>query len=109
MTAPLPEAPEPGELHWRDRFEGMPERGRGAGLHLDEDERITIAHDEVDLALPTPPDALHESVATGQQVLFREPLPASAQVVFRRHEASLVQRGMQEKLPSETWKGRTPR
>src|SRR5690606_21044285 len=84
--APLDgQAPEPGELHGRDRLEGVPERGRGARLHLDEDEGVTVAHDEVDLALPTPPVALHESIPASQQVLLREPLAAPAQVVFRRH------------------------
>src|SRR5690606_25283832 len=44
-----------------------------------------VAHHEVDLALPTPPVALHESIPAGQQVLLRQPLAAPAQVVFRRH------------------------
>jgi hypothetical protein len=68
------EPAEGGLLAWRHGFERVAEAGCATQFHLDKNEGVFIADDQVDLATARPVVAFDEPVAAPGQVAQREVL-----------------------------------
>lgn len=66
-----PQLPLLAIMHGLDR---MPERFTATRLHLNERDFITAAHDQIDVAVPTPKPMGHKRPSVTQQPTSRDPL-----------------------------------
>src|SRR5690606_24930024 len=82
---PPGQAPQAGGLLRGDRFEGVAEPGRPAGLHLADDVPAAVVGDDVDLAVVAPPVALDDRPAESGQVFGGRVLAAPAETDMGSH------------------------
>jgi hypothetical protein len=79
------EAAQSRELRSRDCLKRMPVRHARPSFHFDERDFETIPHDEVDLALRTPPIGVDHLKPRGRQMRRGNRFASPTEVVFRCH------------------------
>ena len=74
---------QPPGLSRGQRFLGGNVSLAAAGLHLDEDERVAVAHDEIELAIRAAPVRRHKPVSPLLQMTSREQLAGRTEYLAR--------------------------